>query len=404
VTSAVRRRAAIVVAVSALSGTVAGCGGPPSAQASAPTGITPSSFTDTYAVMTRFRALAAAGRGAVGVLLPDDGPLDPDAALQAASIEKALRSAGLDPSQYRVDDAHGSAAAQRSQAAADMATGASVLLLDPVNSTVGATIEEGAGRRGVRVVDYDRFTQGGTRQYFVGFDSAAVGTLLGDGAASCVSAWHLTHPQVLVLNRPLSDPSAVQLAQGISAALATRYQSGAYVQAGVSTVAYGPSAAADLHQAEQLLPGLLHGVNVVVAADDPLADAVVAVLEASGVGPETVAVTGPGASLSALRAVLSGYRCGSVDEPAYAEAQAGAAVALYLRGEVSPPPSLASQVVTDTTDNYNVPAVVLTAHWVTAHTLKQTVVADHEVDVKALCAGDTAAACRRAGIGSSAAG
>jgi len=399
-----RRRAATVLAVAVLAVAVAACGGPPSAQASAPTGITPASFSSTYAVMTRFRALAAAGRGTVGVLLPDDGPLDPNAALETASIDRALRTAGLDSSQYRVDDAHGSATTQRAQAVADIAKGASVLLLDPLNSTVGATIEELAGRRGVRVVDYDHFTEGGTRQYFVGFDTAKVGALMADGAVSCVSSWHITSPRVLALNRPLSDPSAVQLAQATSAALASRYQSGDWVQAGVDSVPYGSSAPADLHQAEQVLPGLLHGVNVVVAADDALADAVVQVLQGSGVGPRTVAVTGEGASLPALRAVLSGYQCGSVYEPAYAEAQAGAALALYLRGEVSPPQSLASQVVTDTTDNYNVPAVVLSARWVTADTIGRSVVADHDIDPKALCAGEVAAACRQAGIASSAAG
>ena len=83
----------------------AGCGGAPNAQAVAPSGITAQSFTTTYAVMARFRPLASAGRGSVGVLLPDEGPLDPNAALDAASLVKAFQSAGLDASQYRVDNA-----------------------------------------------------------------------------------------------------------------------------------------------------------------------------------------------------------------------------------------------------------------------------------------------------------
>jgi len=393
-------RVAAVAGVVALAAVAAGCGGPPSAQASAPSGITARSFTATYAVMARFRALAAAGRGSVGVLLPDDGPLDPNAALDAASLQKAFRLAGLDTSQYRVDDAHGDAARQRAQASADITAGASVLLLDAVNATTGIAIEQAAGRRGVRVVDYDRFTQGGSRDYFVGFDSQAVGTLMGQGVVSCVSAWHIASPEVLELTRPLSDPSAVQLAQGYSAALAPQFQAGAYTRVGEATVAYGSSAAPVVQQALGATPG----INVVVAADDPLADAAVQVLRSSGIGPLTVAVTGRDASLPALRDVLRGYQCGSVYEPTYAEAQAGAAVALYLRGELSPPGALADQVVADTTTNFNVPAVVLTPRWVTASTLDKTVVADHDVSVAALCAGDIASVCRRAGITRSSAG
>jgi len=45
-----------------------------------------------------------------------------------------------------------------------------------------------------------------------------------------------------------------------------------------------------------------------------------------------------------------------------------------------------------------VPAVVLTARWVTASDLAGTVVADHDVSVPALCAGASAPACARAGI------
>ncbi|HUI03929.1 MAG TPA: substrate-binding domain-containing protein [Acidimicrobiales bacterium] len=378
----------------ALSSVAAGCGGPPNAQASAPTGITVRSFTSSYAVMARFRALAAAGRGSVGVLLPDDGPLDPNAALDAASLRKAFRLAGLDTSQYRVDDAHGVAATQRAQASADIKAGASVLLLDAVDATTGMAVEQAAGRRGVRVVDYDRFTQGGSRAYFVGFDPTAIGTLMGRGALSCVSTWHIASPTVLELTRPLSDPSALELAQGYSAVLAPQFQAGAYTRVGEAVVPYGTPAAPVVQQALRATPG----IDVVVAADDPVAGAVVQALRSSGVGPRAVAVVGQDASLPALRDVLAGYQCGSVYKPAYAEAQAGAALALYLRGELSPPGALADQVVRDSTTNFNVPAVVLTARWVTASDLAGTVVADHDVSVPALCAGASAPACARAGI------
>ena len=129
---------------------------------------------------------------------------------------------------------------------------------------------------------------------------------MGQGVVSCIAAWHIASPRVFEITRPLSAPSAVQLAQGYNAVLGPKYQSGAYIRVGEATVPYGSSTGADLHQAGRVLPDLVHDVNVVVAADDPLADAVGQSLQSSGVAPRTVAVVGQDASLPAAARRVAG--------------------------------------------------------------------------------------------------
>ena len=98
--------------------------------------------------------------------------------------------------QYIIQNAQGSQTTQYTDAQADITRGAKVLLLDPLDSTTGAVIEAYAHARGVKVIDYDRLTLGGARTYYVSFDNTAVGTLIGKGLVSCLSAWNISNPVV----------------------------------------------------------------------------------------------------------------------------------------------------------------------------------------------------------------
>ena len=69
-----------------------------------------------------------------------------------------------------------------------------------------------------------------------------------------------------------------------------------------------------------------------VTPNDDNANAVIAVLQSSNNIPaKTFPTTGQDASLSGLQNILKGYQCGTVYKPIYLEAQAAAAIALYLR-------------------------------------------------------------------------
>jgi len=60
----------------------------------------------------------------------------------------------------------------------------------------------------VAVIDYDRLTLGGSRAYYVSFNNVAVGTLIGQGFRSCVTAWHVKKPQVVVMHGAATDNNA----------------------------------------------------------------------------------------------------------------------------------------------------------------------------------------------------
>ena len=66
----------------------------------------------------------------------------------------------------------------------------------------------------------------------------------------------------------------------------------------------------------------------------------ISVLQKNQIPPKTFPTTGQDASPSGLQNILKGYQCGTVYKPIYLEAQAAAALALYLRAGVTPPAAL----------------------------------------------------------------
>ena len=119
-----------------------------------------------------------------------------------------------------MQNALGSDATQFTDAQSAITKGASVLVVDPLDSGVGAHIESYAKQHGVAVIDYDRLTLGGTRKYYVSFNNVKVGKLMGQGLVSCVTAWGVKSPQVIVMRGAPTDNNATLFAQGYDAVLA----------------------------------------------------------------------------------------------------------------------------------------------------------------------------------------
>ena len=200
-----------------LSATLVGVGGggvSASVRASGPSNISTSSFTNNFSVMKEFKSLAAAGKGKVAAILPDTVSSTRYVEFDQPDITKALQTAGLSSSQYVVQNALGSDATQLTDAQTDISNGATVLLVDPLDSGVGTQIETYAKSRGVKVIDYDRLTLGGSRAYYVSFNNVKVGQVMGQGLVSCVSAWHISKPQVVVMHGAVTDNNATLFAQG----------------------------------------------------------------------------------------------------------------------------------------------------------------------------------------------
>jgi len=395
--------AATAVAL-ALAG-VAGCGGSTTSgksssgsspsQAIVPT-VSADSFTSDFSAMAALKPLVDQGKGMIAVLLPDTTTSARYVTFDAPYLKKAFEAAGLTASQFKIDNAQGSASTMQTQAEAAITAGASVLLVDPLDSGSGAAIDAAAKAKGVKVVDYDRLTKGGSPdRVYVSFDNVKVGQLIGQGEVSCIGKWHVRKPNILVMDGDPTDNNAKLFAQGYNGVLKPMFASGKYVKVGEPAGTWVPDQAQTTF-AQQFTAH--PNINAVITPNDDNANAVIAYLQSKKVQPRTFPTTGQDASLSGLQNILKGYQCGTVYKPIYLEAQAAAAVALYLRAGQKVPSGLVNGTTHDDQTNTDVASSLLTPIWVTVDNLAKTVVADGAVDRTKLCIAALAKACRAAGI------
>ncbi len=361
--------------------------------------IATSDFTLDFSAMAKLKGLAAKGKGLIGVILPETTTSARYTAFDAPYLQKALTTAGLSSSDFKIDNAQGSDATKLNLAQSDITAGASVLIMDPIDSGVGASIESYAASHGVPVIDYDRLTLGGSRKYYVSFDNVKVGQLIGQGFVDCVKAWNVTKPNVLVMRGAPTDNNATLFYQGYMSVLKPYFDSGQYVDVAEPAGTWDPPTA----QTEFTQQLTAHpNINSVVMPNDATATAVISQLKTLNIPPHKFPVTGQDAQVSALQNILAGYQCGTVYKPIYLEAQAAVALALYLRAGDTPPSGLVNGTVTDTgtngTGNTPVPSVLLTPIWVTTSNMAATVVKDKFVSTSDLCSGSFASLCTQYGI------
>jgi D-xylose transport system substrate-binding protein len=383
-----------LVLSAALVGTSCG-GASASVRASTPSNVSTSSFTNSFTAMKQFKGLAASGKGKVAAIMPDTVSSTRYVEFDQPDITKALTTAGLSSSQFVVQNALGSDATQLTDAQTDISNGATVLLVDPLDAGVGKQIETYAKSRGVKVVDYDRLTLGGSRQYYVSFNNVTVGKTMGQGLVSCVAAWHVSKPQVVVMHGAVTDNNATLFAQGYDSVINPMFKSGKWTAVAHTAGTWDPPTAETEFQAVYTAH---HNVNSALIPNDETGAPIITYLQSLHVKPKTFPTTGQDATLTGLQNVLAGYQCGTVYKPIYLEAQAAVALALYLRAGKTPPKSLVNGTTKDTTANVSVPSVLMTPKWVTTANMNATVIKDNFVPASQLCAGSYQSACSSAGI------
>jgi D-xylose transport system substrate-binding protein len=366
-----------------------------SSPSSASVTISITSLNRTFSAITALRPLAAIGKGNVAAILPDTVSSARYTEFDAPYLLQGLALAGLSPSQYSVVNAQGSDATELSDAQEAITKGASVLIMDPLDSGVGAQIESYAKAHGVQVIDYDRLTLGGSRAYYDSFNNTYVGTLLGKGLVSCIATEHVAKPNVLVMRGAPTDNNATLFANGYDAVLAPYFTNHTYVDVGTPAGTWDPPTAESEFQQEFTAH---KNINALLAPNDENAAPIIHYLQTQGVKPDTFPVTGQDATLVGLQNILAGYQCGTVYKPIYLEAQAAVALAMFLRAGKTPPSALVNGATEDTQSHVSVPSVLLTPEWVTTANMNATVIADGFVPAQQLCVGSYAAACKTAGI------
>jgi D-xylose transport system substrate-binding protein len=354
-----------------------------------------SSLNRNFTAMSSLKGLTAKGKGNVGVILPDTVTSARYTEFDAPYLTEALTVAGLTPNQFSVQNAQGSDATELTDAQEDITKGASVLIMDPLDSGVGAQIESYAKSHGVPVIDYDRLTLGGSRKYYVSFNNVYVGTLLGNGLKACVAAEHVSHPNVLVMYGAPTDNNATLFGDGYNAVLNPLFSSGGWTKVGSAAGTWDPPTAETEFQQQYTAH---KNINALLSPNDENAAPIIQYLQRQHVKPGTFPVTGQDATLVGLQNILSGYQCGTVYKPIFLEAQAAAALALYLRAGETPPKSLVNSTTTDVQTKASVPSVLLTPEWVTPSNMEDTVIKDNFVPAQQLCTGSFAADCSKYGI------
>jgi D-xylose transport system substrate-binding protein len=390
---------------------VGACGS--SSTAGGPTATVPSdlsitSFDANFTYMPNLKPMVTAGTGKVGVLLPDTTTSGRYVSFDLPYLTKALEGAGYTSANYTIDNAGGVEAQELSQAQALITAGATVLIMDPISSSVGSSIQAYAQSHGVKVISYDRATFTGTNTYYVSFDNVQVGKLIGQGFLDCVTAWGVKNPQVFTLNGgENSDPNAVSFAQGYNSVVwgdsvpqetvgKTNSQGMKLVGDQVATDWKNDVGATIFQQAFTANKS----INATIEANDGLGNAVIQVLKNKGIPAKSVPTTGQDATLDGMVNVLTGYQCGSVYKAIYLEAQDAVALATVLRAGLTPPTALLNGTTTPPSGvtGSAQPASLLVPLWVNSANMNATVIKDNFIDKAALCSKAGAAACTAAGI------
>jgi len=385
-----------------------GGGNATASPATVPSDLSISSFTQDFGYMSKLTDLTKAGKGMVGVILPDTTSSARYVAFDAPYLKKAFDLAGYTSAQYKIDNAQGVEAQELTIAQADITAGATVLIMDPLNSSVGSQIQTYAQSHGVKIISYDRATFTGTNTYYVSFNNVDVGKLIGTGFKKCVSDWGVKNPQVFQLDGGQnSDPNAVDFAKGYNSVIwgdsvaqetVGKTNSDGYKLVGdqVATDWKNDVGQQIFQQAFTANPS----INATVEANDGLGNAVIQVLKNKNVKAKTIPTTGQDATLDGMVNVLTDYQCGFVYKAVYLEAQDAVALATVLRAGLTPPAALVNGTTSPPsgqTGNTQ-PASLLTPIWVDKANMKSTVIADKFVDSATLCSKAGAAACTAAGI------
>ena len=247
-----RRWLTIASSLCALSLVVAACGG--SDNSSSSSGSSSSSSSSAKA-------------DKVAVLLPDTKSSVRWETADRPLLQQAFKAAGVP---VEIQNAQGDKSTQQQQAEQAITNGAKVLLLVNLDSGSGAAIEANAKSQGVKVIDYDRLTLGGSADYYVSFDNVAVGKLQGQGLVDCLQkGGGPAKPKIAELNGSPTDNNATLFAQGYNSVLNPLYKAGKAVKVADQSVPDWDNQKA-LTIFEQMLQKENNKIDGVLAANDGL--------------------------------------------------------------------------------------------------------------------------------------
>jgi D-xylose transport system substrate-binding protein len=207
--------------------------------------------------------------------------------------------------------------------------GVKVLIIDSIDATSGAAVEQQASAAGIKVIDYDRVNLGGSAAYYVSFDNQEVGKLQGQTLVDCLNQSGVSKPKIIMMDGGTDvDNNAVLFAKGANSVFDPLISSGKLTKQSESVVKgwKTANAAPAFTQALTAAGGQTDGV---LAANDDIANAVVGVLQQNGLAGH-VAITGQDAQVEGLQNILKGVQSMTIFKNVTYEANATAKLAIAL--------------------------------------------------------------------------
>jgi D-xylose transport system substrate-binding protein len=283
----------------------------------------------TLAVASSAAAKIATSSASIKVcaLLPDTKSSTRYTLFDKPYLTKAFKAAHV---AAQVLNAQGSATRQKSQAEGCLAKGAKVLLLDYWDPAAGKAITTEAKAKGAKVIDYDRLIVHGGAALYVSFQNPKVGVLQAKGIIRGLKANgnYSKHPVIAELNGGITDNNAKQFKQGSDSILHPLYRRHIFklATAGDQWTDWDPIKGRRIF--DQMLARNGNHINAVLAANDGLAGAVVASLQAHGL--KAIPLSGQDATPTGVQYILAGWQSGSVYKSNKLEANTAAAAAVAM--------------------------------------------------------------------------
>jgi D-xylose transport system substrate-binding protein len=319
-------------------------------------------------------------KGKIAVLLPDSKSSDRWENADRRFFGEAFKAAGLSDSDFMINNAQGDPATQRSQAEQAITEGAKVILLVNLDSGSGAAIIAASKSQGVTMIDYDRLTLKGDADYYVSGDATEAGRLQGKGLIDALDKAGKSKASIAMLHGAPTDSFATDLQKGYKEVLKPKLDSGDYKLAAEQAVPNWDGQQA-LTIFEQMLQKTSNKIDGVVAANDTLANSVIAAQQSRHL--DLVPVTGLDATAQGVQHILAGEQAMTVYFSIKDQATKAANLAVQIaRGEK--PTGIETSV-----DNgvKEVPTIFLKPVTITKDNVADTVIADEFVAWKDVCVG-----------------
>ncbi|MFT5625520.1 MAG: D-xylose transport system substrate-binding protein [Yoonia sp.] len=241
-------------------------------------------------------------------------------------------------------------ALQQQQFNSVIAQGATVIVLDPVDSAAAAALVEIAHSQDIKVIAYDRPIPDSPADFYVSFDNEGIGFAIAQSLIDHLQAQGVPEGAgVLQINGSPTDAAAGLIRDGVDRAL----DASPYVTLSeFDTPDWAPPKAQEWAAGQITRFG--GDIVGVVAANDGTGGGAIAAMKAAGVDP-VPPITGNDATIAALQLIIAGDQYNTISKPSEIVAAAAADIAMMLINGETPE---ATSTLYNTPSQLFVPAVV----------------------------------------------